>query len=140
MKKLVFLVLATAFISSYSFAGKPPVAVENAFKAKFPSATKVNWEKEGSMKWEAEFMYEGSKTKVMYHEDGTWLKTKKDISLSDLPSNVTAAVKAKYPNWIITKAEKSESVKHGLLYEVDMKKGMERKDADFKEDGTVVED
>lgn len=140
MKKLVFMIMASAFICSYSIAGSPPAVVENAFKAKFPSATKVVWEKEGSSNWEVEFMHQGGKTSAEYNDEGTWLKTKSEIGITDLPSNVTAAVKTKFPKWIITKAEKTESLKNGLTYEVDLKKGLERKDADFKEDGTYVND
>lgn len=134
------MIMASALICSYSFAGSPPAVVENAFKAKFPSATKVVWEKEGANKWEVEFMHQGSKTSAEYTEDGTWLITESEISISDLPSNVTAAVKAKYPKWVIIKAEKAESLKHGLTYEVDLKKGLDRMDAEFKEDGTYVID
>ena len=140
MKKLVFMIMASALICSYSFAGSPPAVVENAFKAKFPSATKVVWEKEGSSKWEVEFVHQGGKSSAEYTDEGTWLKTKSDIGITDLPTNVTAAVKAKYPKWTITKAEKTESLKHGLTYEVDLKKGLDRMDAEFKEDGTYVID
>jgi hypothetical protein len=98
MKKLVFMIMASALICSFSFARTPPAEVENAFKSKFPKATKVKWEKEDSKKWEAKFELEGSKICANYAENGTWLKTKYEIAVADLPGTVSIAVESKYPD------------------------------------------
>jgi hypothetical protein len=138
MKKLLLMVITTAFIYSFSFAATPPAAVQKAFTAKFPSATKVTWGKEGAKEWEAEFTFEGNKVSANFSEDGKWLETEREIKVAALPAAVAAAVKAKYPGWIIAEADKTETAKHGLIYEVDLTKGTEKKDAAFKEDGTPV--
>lgn len=130
--------MTTVLIYSCSFAGTPPAAVQKAFTTKFPTATKVSWGKEGAKEWEAEFTFEGNKISANFVEDGTWLETERKIKVADLPKPVAAAVKSKYHDWTITEADKTETSKHGLIYEVDLKKGMVKKDAAFKEDGTLV--
>jgi len=138
MKKKFLMIMTTVLIYSCSFAGTPPSSVQKAFTTKFPTATKVSWGKEGAKEWEAEFTLDGKKVSANFAEDGTWLETEREIKVADLPKSVAAAVKSKYTNWTITEADKTETSKHGLIYEVDLKKGTEKKDAAFKEDGTPV--
>ena len=45
---------------------------------------------------------------------------------------------SKYPGWAITEADKTESAKHGVIFEADLKKGKEKKAVAYKEDGTSV--
>ena len=138
MKQIFLMIMSVALIYSCSFAGKPPVVVQNSFNKKFPTATKVSWGKEGAKEWEAEFTFEGNKISANFTDDGTWLETEKEIKAANLPKAVAEAIKSKYSGWTITEADKTESLKHGTIYEADLKKGMEKKGVAFKEDGTPV--
>jgi hypothetical protein len=140
MKKLFLMIMSVALIYSCSYAGNPPAAVQKAFEKKFPNATNINWGKEGTKEWEAEFTYEGDKISANFAEDGTWLETEKEIKAAGLPKAVTEAINLKYPGWTITEADKTESLKHGTIYEADLKKGMEKKSVSYKEDGTPVKE
>ncbi len=124
---------ATGFAQS-----KTPTAVTSAFNKKFPTATKVKWGKEGAKEWEAEFTFEGNHLSANFAEDGKWLETEKEIKVTDLPKAVTAAINSKYPGYTITEADKTETAKHGTIYEADLKKEKEKKEVAFKEDGTPV--
>ena len=139
MKKLL-MIMAIVFISSYAFAGTPPEVVKNAFAKKFPTATKVSWGHEGPKEWEAEFTFEGNKISANFAEDRSWLETEREIKVVDLPKAVAAAVKSKYADWKIAEADKTETSKHGTMYEVDLKKGMKSKSLAFKEDGTSIKE
>jgi hypothetical protein len=138
MKNIFLMVMSMALICSCSFAGKPPAAVQNAFEKKFPNATKICWGKEDATAWEAEFTYDGSKVSANFAEDGTWLETEQEITVAGLPKAVEEAISLNYPDWKITEADKTETSRHGTIYEADLKKGSEKKAVAFKEDGTPV--
>ena len=139
MKKLL-MIMSIVFICSCAFAGTPPEAVKKAFAKKFPTATKVSWGVEGPKEWEAEFTLAGDKISANFSEDGTWLETEREIKAVNLPKAVLAAVKSKYNDWKIAEADKTETSKHGTIYEVDLKKGMKSKSLAFKEDGTSIKE
>lgn len=125
-------------IYSSSFAGKPPVAVKKAFMEKFPTASKVVWGKEAVKEWEADFMFEGKKISANFAQDGTWLETEKMIKASELPAAVSEAIKSKFAGWKIMEADKTETSKHGIIYEADLQIGAKKKSVAYKEDGTFV--
>lgn len=139
MKK-VMMILAIVMITSCSFASTPPKVVSDAFMKKFPAATKVSWGKEGPKEWEAEFTLNGEKISANFGQDGTWLETEQEIKAANLPKAVSASVKMKYSDWKIAEADKTETAKHGTIYEVDLKKGLKTKSLAFKEDGTTVKE
>lgn len=139
MRKLI-LAMSLAFIFSSSFADTPPPAVQKAFEQKFPKATKVSWGKENAKEWEAEFTDNGNKLSANFTNDGTWVETEKKIAVTDFPKAVTDAIQSKYKGWTITEADKTETAKHGTIYEADIKNGKSKKEVAFKEDGTEVKE
>lgn len=115
-----------------------PEAVQKAFEQKFPIATSVSWRKENKTEWEAEFMFNGGKLSANFTNDGTWVETEKQIAVSEFPKVVADAIQKLYPGWKITEADRTETAKNGLIYEVDIKSGTQKKEVAFKEDGTPV--
>ena len=140
MKRIALMFMAVAMFCSCSFAMIPPKAVKDAFNKKFPAATKITWGKEAAKEWEAEFTFEGSKISANFYEDGTWLETEKEIKATSLPTAVANAIKTTYPGWKIAEADKTETSKHGTIYEADLKKGTSKKAVAYKEDGTPVKE
>ena len=138
MKKLGLLVMTIVFFCNFTSTIAPPKVVKDAFDKKFPSAMKVNWDKEDEQKWKVEFIHEGSKTTACFQEDGTWVKTEKEIDVANLPAAIQTAIKTSYPDWKLKEADKKESVKHGIVYEVDIKKGTHKKSVHYKVDGTLI--
>ncbi|WP_293891687.1 PepSY-like domain-containing protein [Flavobacterium sp.] len=140
MMKKVMMILAMVLIYNCSFAGTPPKVVSDAFAKKFPKATKVSWGKEGPKEWEAEFTLDGEKISANFGQDGTWLETEQEIKAAKLPKTILASVKMNYSDWKIAEADKTETAKHGTIYEVDLKKGLKSKSLAFKPDGTAVKE
>jgi hypothetical protein len=138
MKKVILMIMSVSLIYSCSYAITPPTAVQKAFEKKFPNATAVSWGKESKTEYEAEFTFEGYKISANFATDGTWLETEKQIKTADLPKAVADAIKTKYPGWVITEADITETAKHGTIYEADLKKDALKKGVTFKEDGTPV--
>lgn len=139
MKKLL-LIMSIVFVCSCAFAQTPPDAVKKAFAKKFPTATKVSWGVEGPKEWEAEFTFEGNKISANFSESGSWLETEREIKTANLPKAVLSTVKSKYSDWKIAEADKTESMKHGTIYEVNLKKGMKSKSLAFKENGMSIKE
>ena len=140
MKQFIVTTLSILLMYSISFAGTPPSAVKNAFAKKFTNATKVSWGKESAKVWEAEFTFEGGSLSANFSEDGTWLETEKVINATDLPKAVSDAIALKYPGWTIAEADKTETLKHGTIYEADLKMGTKKKSVAFKENGLPVKE
>lgn len=140
MKSFIFISICILSLSNFIFAGNPPAAVEQAFKQQFPNVSKVKWSKEDKTEWEAEFTIDGVGTSANYAADGTWLETETEIPVAQLPDNVTTTLRNRYADWKITEAEKVESSKKGMLFEVELKKkGMKKKEVQLKEDGSFIE-
>ena len=71
---------------------KAPTAVENAFHEKYPGATMVEWEKQmGS--YHAEFFFNEHEMEAQFDKDGSWLCSKTEIILSEVPDIVFEAAK-----------------------------------------------
>ena len=128
-------------ISTYAVTLTPAAAVTKTFNTKFPKATNVKWSKEKPTEWEAEFTFNGEKVSANFAViDGAWLETEEAIKVSTLPKAVTDAITAKFKNWVITGADKTESAKDGSIYEADLAMGKLKKDVAFKADGTMVKE
>ena len=138
MKRIILLFSSILIMFSCSYAGTPPTTVMKSFEKKFPTATKVSWGKEGAKEWEAEFTLDGNKISANFGLDGKWLETETEIPIKSLPKGVTDAITSKYPGWVIKEADKTETAKHGLIYEADIKSGSQKKEVAYKEDGTPV--
>jgi len=123
-------------IASIAFAGvKPPSAVLTAFTQKFPTATKVEWEKENDHEFEAEFQVAGEKQSAIFSEIGEWISTEKLVKMKDLPEQVRTSCTKNYKGSTIQKAEKIENSKGLTVYELDIKHGKKKLEVIFTADG-----
>jgi hypothetical protein len=139
MKKII-LIFSAILITINAFAQTPPAKVKAAFNGKYPKATKVSWGKESAKEWEAEFTLNGSKVSANFSQDGTWVETERMIPISALPKQVEQAIDKQYPKWKISSADKTETARNGVVYEVGIKSGSHKKEVIFKEDGTPVKE
>ena len=81
---LVFALLTIVFlIAGCTFdIRQAPKPVRSAFDSMFPGATHVEWEKVMST-YKAEFYHEGREKEVQFDSDGTWQRTKTELSFFD---------------------------------------------------------
>lgn len=75
----------------------PKVILEN-FKAQFPKAKSVTWEKDGGQ-YVVSHKEDQSSAKSTYSADGKYQKTAISIEQEDLPMNVFNHIKKQYPNY-----------------------------------------
>lgn len=143
MKKIIFILFALTVISNTGWsqklaADKIPAAVIAAFKTKFPTATKVTWEKENKMEYEADFILNGRKVSAGFDPNGKWLLTETEILVSALPAAVQASIKNGFANFRITDASNIQSIRSGNCFEAEVKKGNESFEVLFTADGKIL--
>jgi hypothetical protein len=143
MKKLSILVCCLLFICAFTFAQesaqiKVPALVNNAFKAKFPAATKVKWEKEGKS-YEAEFLQNNVETSALFGFDGKWIETEIKIEFNDLPSAVQQEINTRFNDYKKNEFNKITHVSKGVYYEVEIEQGKDKYDIMFDKNGKIIE-
>lgn len=86
--------------------GAVPSAVASTFKAKYPTATRVEWEREG-IYYKAEFTLNGSEHEAFFQSDGTWVRTEIELNMrtTTLPQAVQQYLATNYSGWTIDDAE-----------------------------------
>ena len=93
-KMLLFALLTMAFL----FTGckqrieQAPEKVLSAFATMFPDATHVEWSRQIST-FTADFYHDQHEKQVQFDSKGTWLQTKTEMSIYEVPVPVMAAVR-----------------------------------------------
>lgn len=139
MKKTLSLLMGFGFIATAALAQdlKPkdvPAVVKSALTSKFPSASKVNWEKEKG-NYEANW---GGKSdednSAVFTPSGTFVEIVKAISITDLPKSIAPYVSIHYKGAKIKEAGKVTDAAGKTFYEAEIKGG----DLIFDENGVFV--
>lgn len=121
MKKALFFIaclfLAADALEAKNNSGKPPTAVMEAFRQKFPGVTDVDWSKEKNGQWEAEFEQGKVEMSANFQPDGKWVETETEIDPAALPAPVQAALKGKK----IKEAARIQRADGSTVYEAEVK-------------------
>ena len=138
MKKLLsFLIITACAIQAQAQdikAKDVPNVVKEALAKKYPNATKVSWEKEKG-NYEANWGGKsGEDTSVMFTPAGQFVEEVNAIPVSELPSNISAYVKAHYNGATIKEAGKVTDAAGKKMFEAEIK----GKDLIFDEKGNFV--
>ena len=137
MKKFLFIVALALPLSM--FAQKAPDAVQAAFKKRFPTVTKVGYDKEKNGEYEAGFKINGVKMSANFTPEGVWRETESEIAATALPATVTKSIAAKYPQAKIVGAAKIETADKGVCYEADLKTGLKKTEVLFDATGKFIQ-
>lgn len=145
MKKIVlsllFCLMAAATLQAQ--IRKVPSDVTNAFKAKYPDASDVEW-KDRITYFEAQFKDNGSDMTVDYNNKGVWQKTEKALSQDAVPAAVMSGFKkSKYASpddWkmgdVVTMVTKEDKSTQYRVY-VDKVDGLQKKYLFFSPSGQL---
>ncbi|MGV3503543.1 MAG: PepSY-like domain-containing protein [Adhaeribacter sp.] len=116
-------------------ATKVPPVVKEALMAKFPQALDLEWEKTKDL-FEADFEIAQVDYSVLLDASGKIIMDKKDLSSTELPASITAAIARDFSGFTVEDAEKIE--KSGeTLFQVELKKGKQEVKRVFAADGTL---
>ena len=139
MRQIVLVMLILFFASAMTHAQtKVPKKVKIAFEEKFPTATNVNWDKEGKNEYEASFEMNGIKYSANFNKKGIWLETEISMTFSQLPDNIQKSFKANYNDLEIKGAAKIENSEGIIIYEIEYIRDGKTKEAIFNNDGSEI--
>jgi len=147
MKKIMKSLLALSLIFTiYSAAEaqvrKVPGSVTDAFKAKYPSASNVEWHDHLSG-FTAAFDNNGTHYEAKFNNKGVWQSTENKINESDIPAAVKDGLqKSKYADdWKIKDVYKIAIPEDKLQYRLEVKKGdIQKKNLLFSSEGKLLKD
>jgi uncharacterized membrane protein YkoI len=136
MRNIILIVLAVLACQSISIAQSK--AITTAFQQKFPSATKIKWQKENATEYEANFEMNGLKYSANYSTKGEWLETESPVAFDKLPTKVTEAFQAHHKNQKVKSASLIETSSGALKYELEYRKGLKMVELFYDENGNVL--
>jgi hypothetical protein len=144
MKNLIFLI---ALVLGFGFTAisqvEVPSNVKDGFAKKFPTATKVKWEKENDTEYEATFKMDGKSISANFDIQGNWMETEWEVRIKELPEAVVTAVTDKYPGFEIDVAEYCETPDFtGYEMEIEKSEGKEEveKEIQVSKDGKSIKE
>ncbi len=115
-----------------------PTAVKSSFTKSFPKATNINWSKEGTNEYEAEFRINKISMASNFDKEGKWLVTETEIKIAELPKTVQSAIATRFPGYKIEEAEKAETAGKEIFYEVKLEKGESNLEVQFSSEGKIL--
>jgi hypothetical protein len=145
MKKLLGAlgIVALLFSSSASFAQirKIPAEVTDAFKAKYPDASAVEW-KDKLSTFQADFKMKNEAYQARFNSKGEWQDSEKNIDQEKLPSAVKDGFsKSKYADWEVREVSYLEKKGDVTQYRILVKKSdLEKKYLFFNKSGKLLKD
>lgn len=117
----------------------PNGAVTKAFSAKYPSASRVEWEYKGSY-ITAEFLDGQFETTAWFDNAGQWYMTETELrNINQLPQAVLDAFKAsEYATWTTDDVDRLERLDAETIYIIEVKNGRQEFDLIYSEDGILI--
>lgn len=111
-------------------------AVRTFINENYPDARIVEMDVEKEMT-EVDIIHENKAKELLFTPDGTWVSTFWDVRTSDLPGAVTAAVQARYPDYVIDDADYVET-KENDYYWVEAERGEEEVHVKVTAEGVIL--
>ena len=137
MKKSSLIIIGVFAVTSLFAQTKTnksvPLIVQSAFAKQYPTVKNVNWDIEAT-NYEASFDLNGLDNSALFNVNGKILETETEIK--QLPKEILAALKAKYPNHKILETGKITNSKSVVTYEVEIK----GKDLIFDSKGKLIDE
>lgn len=115
-----------------------PSAVIAAFEAKFPNASHVEWERESTEEFEAEFIYQEQEYSACFLSSGAWTETEWVVEQGEYPTRIDLVAKSEFPNLNIEKVEAIES-SQGMKYEIKLGDDVFKVSFKVDEEGNLID-
>ncbi|MDH6305085.1 putative membrane protein YkoI [Parabacteroides sp. PF5-5] len=147
MKTKTFLLSALLVCNTLAFTScndddnyTPEDVVVNAFKSKYPQATKVEWETKAGYKV-ADFHFNKNELEAWFEPTGEWVMTETDITYNELPQAVQNSFKASsYADWKVDDVDKLERHNTETVYIIEVEQGKQEVDLYYTEDGSLIKE
>lgn len=145
MKRIVSFLLVVLSLSLtnnvLAQVRKIPASVTDAFKAKYPNASKVEW-KDKLTAFYADFDNGSGHYGARFTNKGAWEYTEQALHEADLPAAVKDGhSKSKFADWSIESVTKIELPGDKVQYRVQVKKSdLQKKNLLFSSEGRLLKD
>lgn len=146
MKKIIYvsgLIMFLAVLSTSVSAQirKIPAEVTDAFTAKYPNATAVEWRDKLSS-FTASFQLDSRIYIATFGNKGDWESTEEGIDKEDLPEAVNGGFsKSKYTDWDWGQVTRIELPGDEVQYKIEVKKGdIKKRNLYFSSEGRLLKD
>lgn len=112
--------------------------IESAFSDKYPSVSRVEWERKGAY-YVAEFYFEQNESEAWFDDEGNWCMTDTDIPYEQLPEAVKDKFSSDvYKSWHIDDIDKIERADKETTYVLEVEKGHQEYNLYYSEDGSFI--
>ncbi len=116
----------------------PDNTVQNALTAKYPDATRIEWERKGSY-LVADCDVNRKDMDIWFTADGQWVLSQTELYRSDLPAAITAGLSAtNYANWLIDDIDLLQYPAKADEYVIEVEQGHTEIDVYFSADGQYL--
>ena len=141
MKKLILIASSLCKINTARAQDlkvtEVPDLVKQSFSKVYPNIKVDAWEKEAA-NYEAEFHLNNVESSALFSEQGNFIELEQEIVLTDLPKAAIDYCHLNYKDYKLNEAAIIKDVYKRATYEVELKKGKEKFDLLFDEQGNFV--
>ena len=137
--------LLLSFFSLVSLANaqlrKIPASVTDAFAARYPHATSVEW-KDKLQYFEASFQLNGASISADFSSNGEWQNSERTMTYDQLPEEVKDGFqKSRYADWQKNSITEIQELGKPLQYRVVVQKsGLQKKNLYFDTNGRLMKE
>ncbi len=145
MKKIMFLALMTIGVFAFTSCDNdddimPDQIFNEALKAKYPDATRTEWEKEKTY-YVADCWVANKDLEVWFNNSAEWLMTETELTRNDIPAAVITTLEAsKYSTWRADDFDMLEYKSSPTRYVIEVEEGNKEFDLYFSVEGELVEE
>jgi hypothetical protein len=141
MKKLILVASSLSLINVAKAQdlkeNQVPDLVKQSFSKVYPNIKVDTWEKE-AVNYEAEFHLNNVESSALFSEQGNFIELEQEIVLTDLPKAAIDYCHLNYKDYKLNEAAVITDVYKKATYEVELKKGKEKFDLLFDEQGNFI--
>ena len=141
MKKLILVASSLSLINVAKAQdlkeNQVPDLVKQSFSKVYPNIKVDTWEKE-AVNYEAEFHLNNVESSTLFSEQGNFIELEQEIVLTDLPKAAIDYCHLNYKDYKLNEAAVITDVYKKATYEVELKKGKEKFDLLFDEQGNFI--
>lgn len=132
-------VVVSLILMSFTGGKEIPASIKRSFSTRFPAAHNIRWEGSASTHYEVGFVQDGKDNVAVFLPDGTFKEIETEIKITELPKRVVKAVNKKFPLAKIDFALKIERSNNTVVYDIEVKTGVEDIDITLDPMGFEVE-
>ena len=140
-KSFLFLLFFSLAVFANAQLRKIPADVTDAFAARYPHATHVEW-KDKLQYFEASFQLNGSTITANFSSKGEWEGSERVLNFDDLPDDVRDGfLKSKYADWKKNTVYEIQLLAKPLQYRISVQKsGVQKKNLYFDANGKLLKE